>query len=705
MPHSSPHCWRRKSGGRHRALSPATKEISQLGIFDTLGYCPYERSSDVVALLSTVTDLAPLKFPRRELDKSAPIFVQDTLHKTDASIRIISKIKKSRIRFRSYDPNEQPRLPTLEAYGNVAKSLAVVVNLLSPDATDSTFNNLRGAFLAGLAFGLNKETLILQEGSGPVPLDYRDFVSPFKHPNEVDKYINDLVPKVAEGLQLYSEQPVEDRGFLAGLDLGDPAAENEATTLAQYYVETDEFRRVLHGGVRLVVGRKGSGKTALFVRVRDVLRQNKSRVVVDLKPEGHQLKRFRELVLERLSEATQEHAAAAFWEYVLLLEICYKVLEKDQQRHLRDHTLFEPYHRLSSLYHRDELTGGDADFSERMLRLVHRISDEFSETVGDDGGRHYLTAGEVTQLIFKHEIPELRDALIDYLSRKQGVVILFDNIDKGWATRGITETDIVILRGLLEASRKIERLFQTASVVFSFTVFLRNDVYEFMIRKTSDRGKESRVSLDWTDSDRLRELLLRRLIYNGVSRNVGFEQAWREISVSHVDGVDSAEYLLERSLMRPRNFLRLLGYCKSNAVNLGHQKFSVDDIKKAIATFSADLVNEIGLELRDVFPSSEDILYFFINAKPTLAHSNLIAILDRTALTSKEYDSIIEALMWFGFLGAVRMRGGEPEVRFIYDVYYDMKKLQQLTHAENSSGAHFAIHRAFWPFLEITEQV
>lgn len=600
----------------NRAFIPDEKAISQLGIYDTLGHKSYENSDELSDCLASVQDISPLEFPSYEIDR-APIFVLDTLHKTDASLRIISKIKKSRISFRSYDPKEQARLSTFEAYRSVAKSLAVVVNLLSSNATDARFNNLRAAFLAGIAYGLEKETIIFQEGDEPVPLDYRDFVSAYKHPLDVDAYINDLVPRVAEGLLSYSNKPVETQGFLAGLDLGDPAAENEVTKLSEYYVETDEFHKVLAGEVRLVVGRKGSGKTALFFRTRDILRENRQLIVLDLKPEGHQLKRFRDLVLDRLSEAVQEHATTAFWEYVLLLEVCYKVLEKDRRRHVSDHTLYEPYQQLSAIYLRDQLTGGDADFSERMLRLVHRLSEEFSDKIAT-AGKTYLSAQEVTQLIFKHEIPELRDHLVVYLSRKDGVVILFDNIDKGWPTHGITNTDIIILRGLLEASRKLERLFQTKSVAFSFSVFLRNDVYEFLVSESSDRGKESRVSLDWTDSDLLREVLRRRLIYNGVPSTETFEEAWRGISVSHIQGEDTAEFLITRSLMRPRNFLRLINYCKSNAVNLGHMKFTSEDIEKAAATFSADIVNEIGLEIRDVFPAAEEIPYYFIGVKPQM---------------------------------------------------------------------------------------
>ena len=37
------------------------------------------------------------------------------------------------------------------------------------------------------------------------------------------------------------------------------------------------------------MGRKGSGKTALFVQLRDTKRERKPNIVVDLKPEGYQL--------------------------------------------------------------------------------------------------------------------------------------------------------------------------------------------------------------------------------------------------------------------------------------------------------------------------------------------------------------------------------------------------------------------------------
>jgi hypothetical protein len=64
---------------------------------------------------------------------------------------------------------------------------------------------------------------------------------------------------------------------------------------------------------------------------------------LDLKPDGYQLLKFKDQVLQLMAGGTLDHTITAFWEYLLLLEVCYKLIEKDQDVHKRDHRLFEPY--------------------------------------------------------------------------------------------------------------------------------------------------------------------------------------------------------------------------------------------------------------------------------------------------------------------------------------------------------------------------
>lgn len=145
--------------------------------------------------------------------------------------------------------------------------------------------------------------------------------------------------------------------MLETLTCGDPIAENEATSLADHFLETDAFQRTLAGEANVLVGRKGSGKTAVFLQVRDISRSNKQNIVIDLIPDGYQLIKMKEFILDKLSFGTRKEVVAAFWEYVLWLEITYKILEKDEMRALRDQRLYPGYTKLRELFEQRVDTG------------------------------------------------------------------------------------------------------------------------------------------------------------------------------------------------------------------------------------------------------------------------------------------------------------------------------------------------------------
>jgi hypothetical protein len=142
--------------------------------------------------------------------------------------------------------------------------------------------------------------------------------------------------------------------------------------------------------------------------------------------------------------------------------------------------------------------------------------------------------------------------------------------------------------------------------------------------------------------------------------------------------------------MRPRNLLNLVNYCKSNAVNLQHEKIDESDIEKACSTYSHDIVNEIGLEIRDIFSQAEDILYNFIGANNYLSLSQLHDHLSESSIPHKSYNHIIEILMWFAFIGVANLRNNEPQEIYIFDVFYDIKKLKKMAEDfQNENTARF----------------
>ncbi|EGR3116673.1 hypothetical protein DNH24_24555, partial [Vibrio parahaemolyticus] len=275
--------------------------------------------------------------------------------------------------------------------------------------------------------------------------------------------------------------------------------------------------------------------------------------------------------------------------------------------------------------------------------------------------------------------------------------LLFDNLDKGWPTSGLEHEDLLIIRALIDATKKIERQFGKSNVNVNTILFLRNDVYELLVKETSDRGKEARVLLDWTDPDLLRELIRLRIASNNISGDESFHSLWPKICVSHYAGEESSQYLIERSLMRPRFLLNLISQCKSYAINLNHDRILEEDIEKGLTAYSTDLLTDIGYEIKDVESSIDDVLYAFIGGKSRISRNDIFSTLDEFGVDDKLFNRIFELLLWYGFIG-LDING---ETKYIYDFNYSMQLMAGMIKKKGDIDYH--INPAFWPALMIEE--
>jgi hypothetical protein len=516
---------------RHSKTHGDKAIVQKVGIFDTLGYVEYDGFEELKNRLTSHIDETPLPF-RLNLDRKAPVYTVEPLARTTAATVVISRLKKAGYRYRSFMPSEDSRLAASDAVRQVASSAAVVLLLQADDSEGAAVHNVRALFVAGLAHGMGKPTLILAPIGYEAPLDIRDEVSGYRLPEDIAERIADFCPAINDHLQQADPSPIEAGGLLQSLSIGDPTAENEMTTLGNYFLRTDQYERAVRGDVNLVVGRKGSGKTALFIRIRDKIRNDKRNIVVDLKPEGYQLLKLKGDILSYLAEGARNHLITAFWEYLILLEVTYKLLEKDRYTYRHNHEIFDQYIELEATYRADNFSS-EGDFSERLLSLSRRIAEEFVAKYGSQSNRK-LTSKEIGELIYTHDLRKLRDSVLRYLEKKQGVWVLFDNLDKGWSTQGIDVIDALTLRCLIDAGRKVEREMQRDGHKFRCIIFVRNDVYEHLMANSADYGKEMRAALDWADPDLLREILRLRLVSALDSRaaNVTFDQVWPTVCVS-----------------------------------------------------------------------------------------------------------------------------------------------------------------------------
>jgi hypothetical protein len=668
--------------------------LARIGIFDTIGYEKYENSKELADRIASCLHSRALKADY-DPNHRAPVYLVEMPRNSEAMTHIVARVKKSRLKYRSFNLREHVRLSATDAISHTGSAFGCVVPLAPGTMPDADDHNIRAAFVAGLSIGFGKPTLILQDVSGPFPADAKDLIHFYRDTKDIDDGVADFALDVVDAIQGQQRLRLARPDLLSRISLGDPMAENEFETLADYYVPTDPYQRALRGEVNLVVGRKGTGKTALFSQVRNAKRDNKANIVVDLKPEGYQLVRLKEEILDVLSEGSRQHLVTIFWEYVLYLEICYKILEKDRERHKFDHTIRQKYQDLAKAYAGD---GGilEGDFSERLLILSESVIQAF-KAVSATLHKGRLSVGDVSNIVYRHDIRAIRDIVADYIAHKDSTWILFDNLDKGWPSHGLQPIDITILRCLVDAARKIQREMTKREIPFTSIVFIRNDVFELLMQQSADFGKEMRVSLDWSDADLLRDMIARRIRAADPELKGEFEAVWTTLVVSHCHGEDSFFFLLERSLMRPRNLIKLIMHCRGAAVNLGHNRIAEGDIKKGLMIYSNDVLIEADQELADIDPKAENLMYAFIDSPRDLSIEDMWEILEKHKILSESWEKIIEYLLYYGFIG-IAAPGAEPE--YIYNLSYNMK-LMQARIGKLGDAVRLHLNPAFWPVLGI----
>jgi hypothetical protein len=252
-------------------------------------------------LLVSRTDYKPIEF-EVAINHQQPVYIVEPAKKNDAHLILVSRTKKARWKYRSFDPDEDVRLSASDAIRHVAQSAGVIAPLQLDSVQNSREQNIRAMFVAGLALALEIPTLIIHPAEFSPPLDVRDFTKKYRHPDDITDAVQAFSLEITDFSQQAHAKDSSGSTVLTRLSVGDPTAENEMTSLADYYLSTDEYQKALRGEVNLVVGRKGSGKTALFVQLRDAKRSRRANIVVDLKPEGFQLVKLKERVLDFLTE-------------------------------------------------------------------------------------------------------------------------------------------------------------------------------------------------------------------------------------------------------------------------------------------------------------------------------------------------------------------------------------------------------------------
>ncbi|ADD45562.1 P-loop ATPase, Sll1717 family [Stackebrandtia nassauensis] len=452
---------------------------------------------------------------------------------------------------------------------------------------------------------------------------------------------------------------VIDNSALRRLSFGYEDAERDIAggLLRASFIETLAYDAAVSGRKMLIIGRKGSGKSAICMRIA-AERQDANDAIL-ITPDdalGSEIRRF------ELQGLTGDTAKSLAWRYMFAIHAArYLVTHADPGRRFGGHKTVKSLRRF--LKANGEMpsqdSGGRLSQSVRGLQQTSLSLEAFGFRAGVElaGG-----ASEGAQATRQLEIVErgVADAFTELGVDAQRVpLLLIDQLEQVWSSEPDAHSMII---GLLLAAKHVTAFYGGA---LRCLIFLRADIYDSLSFPDGDKFRGDELRLGWSN-DSLTSLALSRARAS-VAADLTPAQLWTELFPRQVCGVPTTEYLLPRVLPRPRDIIQYLNLSRDLAVHNRHDRIREEDVVQATRQFSEWKLKDLTQEYLVAYPYLERLFPLFQNMGYIVMRDVLADRLAQTESTlhgqfpafahALTVPAVIDTLYSVGFMGV--RRGGD----------------------------------------------
>lgn len=370
--------------------------------------------------------------------------------------------------------------------------------------------------------------------------------------------------------------------------IGAAAAEEDHEYLTECFVDTGDLStlRDCTNPRRIVIGRTGTGKTALL----NALAEHENAIVI--RPESLSFNYLaRSTVLHFFLEAgvKLDLFFRLLWRHVFTVELL-----KKKYHITNDYTKKSFLERMKGVFTRDKnkeraveylLKWGEKFWEEteyRIKEITSKIEEELKSSIGAKIVDLGLSASNVSKLtdqqrtevvergqsvINSIQMKELSDILefLDedvFADEKQNFYLYIDKLDEQWTEEKFR---YLLIRSLIETLRDFIRVRNVKPIIA-----LRNDLIERVFRLTRDAGFQEEkyrslyLSLRWNEKQ-LKQLLDIRVNYLVRQSYTKKRVHCKDLLPSKISGEPTVEYMLQRTLLRPRELIEFFNTCIEQA--------------------------------------------------------------------------------------------------------------------------------------------
>jgi len=431
------------------------------------------------------------------------------------------------------------------------------------------------------------------------------------------------------------EQLLEVDSF-GGIDADTDALLEQCFEDHEAYLETVAHNRFL------VLGRKGSGKTAIFRKIIATREHNVfsfGHTFLDYPWHHHD----KQAAIGVPAEERYVHS----WRYLILITLGKILLNQDQSQPWSESS-FEDIRRLEKFII-DSYGTRDPDVTQIFSpSKTLRFQSSFEIPLGKFALSLSAEGIPIEQLpiIIQEVNRNLMNAIINTINPDYNYYVCFDQLDLGFDPKNDNYKNRLV--GLILAARDINIRAREAGKKFSTLVFLRDDIYQSLRFEDKNKVTEAfvaRIEWDTNRTDRtLKDLMQKRF---AAVLNIPEKDAWSTIfdENEQMPGRQSKyQHMIDRTFLRPRDMIKFcnetLAAFKKQESRENKDKFANRDINYARTEYSQYFLSELDDEIFKHMPHYEAIIEVLklLDSLQFTKDDFVAACKNRSGMLPKEYD-------------------------------------------------------------------
>ncbi|WP_051466962.1 P-loop ATPase, Sll1717 family [Actinomadura oligospora] len=445
---------------------------------------------------------------------------------------------------------------------------------------------------------------------------------------------------------------------LGSLSFGKDDAETDLAEglLRGGFLPTPAYRTARQARKVLVIGRKGTGKSAICQMLAG--REPDGRAPVLVTPDRFSAESLRLFEIPGMSPGL---AKWMLWRYALTINLARFLVAHAKEAHRKRPKSVVALRRfLADNAEADEHAGSRTWFGRLKGSLkLEAFGVGATLELGDGGSGPSADGGAERRATWQVELLERQVAQayedLQCPERHPRPLILVDGIEDVWTNDGEADTLVI---GLLRAAKELPVRFRDVSCA----VFLRSDIYDLLRFADKDKLHSDEVWLEWT-REMLLDLVLTRAKVS-LRTELTAQGLWQGVFPGTVGGRPVQDVLVAHTLMRPRDLIQLCNLCRNMALFSDHSSIKESDVTRALERYSIWKLQDLADEYRAGYPFLESLYPVFRDAgyvvtRSSLSH-RLTPVLDTLRGAFPQRESVItptgllDALYDVGFLGVQR---------------------------------------------------